>query len=89
MPNINNKLIEEIKLYCKINNIVDSDKFLNDLIRDAFSVIKYGNKPDIEINPEGDKVSTDTEQPIPSEEDKIIIKNKKIENDKYGDIYDI
>ena len=44
MVEIDNKLYNEIKLYCKANNLVVKD-FLNKLIRKAFTIEKYGDKP--------------------------------------------
>lgn len=89
MLKLNKKQLDEIELYCKINDIGDPDKFLNDLIGNAFSVLKYGNKPDIEIkqSPIGKE---ETPQPeIKQEDNTITVTNKRIENDNYNDIYDI
>jgi len=92
MPKVSKKLLDEIDAYCKINEITDADKFLNDLIVNAFSVLKYGNKPDIEIKPK-QTVKTEPVEDLPQPEIKqpdntITVTNKRIENDKYNDIYD-
>lgn len=93
MLKVNKKLLEEIEVYCKINEIGDPDKFLNDLIGNAFSVLKYGNKPDIEIKPKQiakEEPGEEIPQPeIKQEDNTIIVTNKRIENDNYNDIYDI
>ncbi len=84
MLKIDKKLLEEIDLYCKINKIADSDKFLNELIGNAFSVLKYGNKPDIEIK----QIKEESKEETP-QQNTIIVTNKKTANDNYDDIYDI
>lgn len=43
---INKKLAQDISLYCKVNEL-DEDKYLNDLIRSAFMIDKYGNRPSV------------------------------------------
>lgn len=40
---INKILEDEIINYCKVNNIDDVNKFINDLIKQSFTVKKYGN----------------------------------------------
>ena len=42
---INNKLMEEIKQYCELNNIEDLDKEINRLLRIGFNIEKYGTSP--------------------------------------------
>ena len=42
---INNKLLEEIKEYCELNNIEDIDKEINRLLRIGFNIEKYGVSP--------------------------------------------
>lgn len=42
--NFDNKLLSDIESYCKLNGL-DSDKFVNDLLKKAFMVEKYGEKP--------------------------------------------
>jgi len=43
---INEKLLSDIRDYCKINNL-EVDSFINKLLRDAFMIEKYGNKPKV------------------------------------------
>lgn len=43
---INKKLAQDISSYCKLNGL-DENKYLNDLLLDAFMVDKYGNRPSI------------------------------------------
>lgn len=43
---INKKLAQDISLYCKLNKL-DEDVYLNELIRTAFMVDKYGDRPPI------------------------------------------
>ncbi len=45
MLNIDKNLYDEIKLYCKTNNIVDVESFCNRLIETGFNIEKYGNEP--------------------------------------------
>jgi hypothetical protein len=49
MLNIKKNLEDEIKLYCKLNNIEDVDLFANNLLNTAFVVEKYGDKPNLDI----------------------------------------
>lgn len=51
MVEIDTKLYNDIKLYCKANNLVIKD-FINKLLKKAFTVEKYGDKPFAEIKPE-------------------------------------
>lgn len=44
MVEIENKLYSEIKEYCKLNGLVIKD-FINKLLKKAFTVEKYGEKP--------------------------------------------
>ena len=44
MVEIDKKLYQEIKDYCKLNNLVIKD-FVNKLLRKALTVEKYGDKP--------------------------------------------
>jgi TnpA family transposase len=93
MAKIDEKLSNEIDLYCKINEISDPNKFLTDLVEKTFSVIKYGNKPDIRIEPkkEENKPEPDNkeEKIITLEENTLVVQNNIKINDNYNDIYDI
>ena len=42
---INNKLYQEIKEYCELNNIEDINKEINRLLRIGFNIEKYGTSP--------------------------------------------
>lgn len=42
---INNKLLEEIKQYCELNNIENIEKEVNRLLRIGFNIEKYGTSP--------------------------------------------
>ena len=42
---INDKLYQEIKEYCELNNIEDIDKEINRLLRIGFNIEKYGVSP--------------------------------------------
>jgi hypothetical protein len=44
MVEIENKLYSEIKEYCKLNGLIIKD-FINKLLKKAFTVEKYGDKP--------------------------------------------
>lgn len=43
---INKKLEQDISSYCKLNEL-DENKYINDLLRNAFMIDKYGNRPPI------------------------------------------
>ena len=42
---IPNKIQEEIRFFCKNNNIEDVDKFLLKILRNGFNIAKYGMGP--------------------------------------------
>ena len=42
---INDKLYQEIKEYCELNNIEDINKEINRLLRIGFNIEKYGTSP--------------------------------------------
>lgn len=44
MVEIENKLYSEIKEYCKLNGLVIKD-FINKILKKAFTIEKYGDKP--------------------------------------------
>jgi hypothetical protein len=48
MLNIKKNLEDDIRLYCKLNNIEDVDLFVNNLLNTAFLVEKYGDKPNLD-----------------------------------------
>jgi hypothetical protein len=48
MLNIKKNLEDDIRLYCKLNNIEDVDLFVNNLLNTAFVIEKYGDKPNID-----------------------------------------
>jgi hypothetical protein len=70
MPNIRQQLLDEIEGFCKLNQIENVDKFLNDLVESAFTLKKYGSVPDIfikkkeEPKPVEEKVEEETEQKV-------------------------
>jgi len=43
--NLDNKLIEDIILYCSVNHIDDIEAFTNKMLKNGFMVEKYGEKP--------------------------------------------
>ena len=51
MVEIDKRLYQEIKDYCKLNNLVIKD-FINKLLRKSFTIEKYGDKPFAENKPE-------------------------------------
>ena len=44
-------LDDEFIQYCKLNNIIDVEKFAKEIFNKGFTLIKYGDKPDIKIEP--------------------------------------
>jgi pentatricopeptide repeat protein len=86
MLNINKQLHNDIKQYCKLNNIDDVEKFCNQMIEKGFTIEKYGDKPNIVSPNKVDTIKVNTEPKI--EEVKKIIKiNKNDTNDDY-EVYD-
>ena len=49
--NINNKLLLDIESYCKINEL-NTEEFVNDLLKRAFMIEKYGEKPPFMVKSE-------------------------------------
>jgi hypothetical protein len=78
-------LYDEIKLYCKVNNIENIDNFVNKLIKQGFTIEKYGATPKeriVEIIKEVpiEKIVTDDQQ-IKDINDKLdleIAKNEEL-----------
>lgn len=48
---INNKLLLDIESYCKINEL-NTEEFVNDLLKRAFMIEKYGEKPPFMVKSE-------------------------------------
>lgn len=59
---INEKLAQDISSYCKLNEL-DEDKYLNDLIRSAFMIDKYGTRPSV-LGPNKQNIDQETEREI-------------------------
>ena len=66
-----NKINDEIKEYCKINNITDVDAFIIEKISTGFNIEKYGNAPFIQ--------EVIVEKEVPIETIKEIIIEKEVE----------
>ena len=64
MLNINTKILYEIEQYCEINGIEDPNQFCNNLIENAFTVIKYGLKPDLKLYETFKEVEDQTPQNV-------------------------
>lgn len=84
---VNDELYNEISEYCELNNIKDVNKFIHKLIKSAFTIEKYGNKPNIvPETPKEIHIEEPIEEPIVIpvivEENNIIYKEKK---DMYGE----
>lgn len=45
---INDKLYKDIDSYCKLNDLGETVKYINDLLKKSFMVEKYGEKPSIQ-----------------------------------------
>ena len=73
---INNKLLEEIKEYCELNNIEDIDKEINRLLRIGFNIEKYGVSPFSFVQTEKMKEYID-ENPIKENINKVEETQKK------------
>jgi len=55
MIKIKKQLYNDIAAYCKVNDIIDVDKFCSDLLEKAFVTEKYGAAPQIFVNKNVDK----------------------------------
>lgn len=54
---IDNKLYDEIKEYCKLNNL-KVNEFINKIIRTGFNIEKYGNCPPFFVKNEANKLES-------------------------------
>jgi hypothetical protein len=103
MLNIKKNLEDEIRLYCKLNNIEDVNLFSNNLLNKAFVIEKYGDKPEIVPIVEKkvdtlekigvslpDEIETVKEEPtIEAEVKKDITINEPIKKDNLKDDYKV
>lgn len=76
---IEKKLLKEIETYCKTNNIIDIDKFINELVVTGFTIKKYGNAPTVKKTVKNEEKKVDKPQ-------QPIVKTNK--DDDYEDLYD-
>ena len=65
---INNKLLQDITRYCEYNNI-ECEKFINKLLKDAFTREKYGETPNINVDFSEIQVKEEKETEIDEDED--------------------
>ena len=57
---IKSELYDDISEYCRLNDLGDVDLFINNLLKTAFTIEKYGSRPQI-----GKKtIETHIEEPI-------------------------
>ena len=97
------ELLEDIKQYCKVNNIVDVDKYIVKIIRQGHLIEKFGSTP-FNKEPEviikevivektkkqptkSKKVETKKKEVTPKEKSVKIDKNVKIDNKDKTDLY--
>jgi hypothetical protein len=74
-------IFDEIKEYCKYNDITDVDGFIDKILEDGFTAFKYGIKPKIK------KKNTPLgEEPILEKKEQIVI-TETIKDEKEYDIY--
>lgn len=91
MVEIDRKLYNDIKLYCKTNDLVIKD-FINKLLRKAFTIEKYGERPFVESKPNVIEMSLVETKPttIGNNTDKLadshFVKHEVNPTD-YGEIY--
>lgn len=93
---INDKLLTEIKQYCKLNDIEDVDALINKMLKQGFTIEKHGAIPEI-AKPKEKKVKEEKPKAnkylikIKIEEEQVIeetIKVKpEIKEDTEKDIY--
>ena len=79
MLNIKKNLEDEIRLYCKLNSILDVDTFANDLLNTAFVTEKYGDRPNIDLTVVNNNVEKKVEE---IKENIISLPNQKEEVEK-------
>ena len=75
MAKIETKLLNDIKEYCKLNNIQNINEFINNLIRNSFTIEKYGEKPPILTN-DNKKYNTTENKPNHTNDSNITIIDK-------------
>jgi len=84
---IREKLLDEIKQYCKLNNIDDVESLINKMLQQGFTIEKFGEKPnaggakEVGKKPEETKANKYKIQ-IKVEEEKIIEETIIIKKDK-------
>lgn len=98
---IKDKLLSEIKQYCELNNIEDVEGLVNKMLKQGFTIEKFGETP---INTKGETKKKDSkpkriEEPktnkyridVKIEEEKVIEEvvkvRKEIKEDPNKDIY--
>ena len=77
MITFNQRLLSDINDYCELNNL-DPNVFANGLLKKAFMIEKYGDRPPIFDNTSNE----DIKEKEPIIEKKRTTKNKKEEKDK-------
>ncbi len=76
-------LDDEFIQYCKLNNILDVEKFAKEIFNKGFTLFKYGDKPLLKIEP-AEIISKEKEEKI----EKIIKPNIEQKIKKENDLYD-
>lgn len=61
---IDYRLQKDIEAYCELNDISDSGKFASELLRKAFNVEKYGERPFIREEKQEDMIKKETTEPV-------------------------
>lgn len=95
---INDKLLKEIKEYCKLNGIEDVEGLVNKMLKQGFTIEKYGEVPKPALKPEEKETKPESKSNkylinIKIEEEKVIEETIKvkpqitenIEKDIYGE----
>lgn len=87
---IDKKLLEDIKNYCELNNL-KPNKFVNDLLRKAFMVEKYGEAPPFVKKPKPiqQEITETSEKEIKTYETVITETKKEEEKDEIPQKNDI
>lgn len=83
---MDNKLLKEIKDYCKINDIDDIDGLINKMLKVGFDIERYG--PNMSINiPKVVKEKAVKEEKITKEKVVKVVKEAKdnVNEDLYGE----
>lgn len=88
MVDINNNLLNNIKNYCKINNIEDINSVINGCLEKGFNILRFGNSPFERMQMEKNTISSVTYN-SEKQELEITTKRKEKVDVKVSDLIDV